>query len=132
MLVIIFDLTPFKHCSPLRFLCCPLQEVQRMRSAELQEAVHQQVLLLSLELPVFPHAVLYQQPLTAAAVVAQAAAKKEGPAVAAAAAAAATGQGPWGPGSGSDIIRFHDPEVRLGGWQHHSSSSSSSNSSSAS
>uniref|UniRef100_A0A383WQ58 Uncharacterized protein n=1 Tax=Tetradesmus obliquus TaxID=3088 RepID=A0A383WQ58_TETOB len=80
-----------------------------MRSAELQEAVQQQVLLLSLELPVFPHAVLYQQPLSAAAVVAQ------GPGVAAAsAAAAATGQGPWGPGSGSDIIRIHDPEV---GWE---------------
>jgi hypothetical protein len=89
-----------------------LQEVQRMRSAELQEAVQQQVLLLSLELPVFPHAVLYQQPLTAAAVVAQAAAKKEGTgASAAAAAAAAAGQVPWGPGSGNDIIRFHDPEV---------------------
>jgi hypothetical protein len=81
-----------------------------MRSAELQEAVHQQVLLLSLELPVFPHAVLYQQPLTAAAVVAQAAAKKDGSGASAAADAAA-GQVPWGPGSGSDIIRFHDPEV---------------------
>jgi hypothetical protein len=81
-----------------------------MRSAELQESVHQQVLLLSLELPVFPHAVLYQQPLTAAAVVAQAAAKKDAPG--AFAAAAAAGQVPWGPGSGSDIIRFHDPEVR--------------------
>jgi hypothetical protein len=83
-----------------------------MRSAELQEAVHQQVLLLSLELPVFPHAVLYQQPLTAAAVVAQAAAKKDGPGASTSAAAAAAGQVPWGPGSGSDIIRFHDPEVK--------------------
>ncbi|KAF6260720.1 phosphatidylinositol 3-kinase [Scenedesmus sp. NREL 46B-D3] len=93
------------------------KEVARLRSAELREAAHQQVLLLALELPVFPHAVLYQQPLTAAAVVAQAAAKKEGPGVAASAAAAsaaAAGQGPWGPGSGSDIIRFHDPEV---GWE---------------
>lgn len=74
-----------------------------MRSAELQEAVSHQVLLLSLELPVFPHAVLYQQPLSAAAVVAQ------GPA-----GADTVGSGSGGAGAANDIIRFHDPEVS---WQ---------------
>jgi len=75
-----------------------LQEVQRMRVAELQQAVSQQVMLLLVELPIFPHAVLYQQPLSAAAVVAQAAATV----------------GPAGLASGSgaaDMTRFLDPEV---------------------
>lgn len=70
-----------------------------MRAAELQQAVSQQVLLLALELPMFPHAVLYQQPLSAAAVVAQAVAKKDVPA------GLAGSQTP-------DIVRFQDPEVR--------------------
>lgn len=50
----------------------------------------------------FPHAVLYQQPLSAAAVVAQGAPKKEVVASGAAAAGALT----------NDIVRIHDPEVR--------------------
>lgn len=61
-------------------------------------------MLLTLELPVFPHAVLYQQSLSAAAVVAQAAAATGGGAsIAAGAAGSASGV--------ADVIRFQDPEV---------------------
>jgi len=61
-------------------------------------------MLLTLELPVFPHAVLYQQSLSAAAVVAQAAAATGGGAsIAAGAAGSAAGV--------ADVIRFQDPEV---------------------
>lgn len=81
------------------------QEIQQLRAAELHEAVSQGVVLLTLELPVFPHAVLYQQSLSAAAVVAQAAAT--GSAVTAAAGAAGSVSGV------ADVIRFQDPEV---GW----------------
>jgi hypothetical protein len=82
---------------------CFLQEIHQLRAAELHEAVSQGVMLLTLELPVFPHAVLYQQSLSAAAVVAQAAAA---PGAASAVAGAA------GAASGAEIIRFQDPEVR--------------------
>lgn len=86
--------------------CHALQEIHQLRAAELHEAVSQGVMLLTLELPVFPHAVLYQQSLSAAAVVAQAAGAPG------AGAAAAGGGG--GPAAGvADIIRFQDPEVRL-------------------
>jgi hypothetical protein len=97
-----------------------------LRAAELHEAVSQGVMLLTLELPVFPHAVLYQQSLSAAAVVAAAAgAPSAGVSSAAAAAAAAAGSssagggggggGPGGPAAGvADVIRFQDPEVRQG------------------
>jgi hypothetical protein len=81
-------------------VCYLLQEIHQLRAAELHEAVSQGVMLLTLELPVFPHAVLYQQSLSAAAVVAQAAAA---PGAASAAAGAS---------SGAEIIRFQDPEVR--------------------
>lgn len=80
--------------------------MQQLRAAELQEAVSQGVLLLTLELPIFPHAVLYQQSLSAAAVVAQAAAAAATVGQTAGAAAAAAGGG-----LGADIIRFQDPEV---------------------
>lgn len=61
-------------------------------------------MLLTLELPVFPHAVLYQQSLSAAAVVAQAAGAPGAASAAAGAAGASAGV--------ADIIRFQDPEVR--------------------
>ncbi|KAF8067321.1 Phosphatidylinositol 3-kinase [Scenedesmus sp. PABB004] len=81
------------------------KEVQRMRAAELAAAVDADVLLLSLELPIFPTAVLYQQPLSAAAVVAA------GP-------AGPGGGGGGGSGGGvgdvGDILQIHDPEV---GWE---------------
>eukprot|EP00878_Enallax_costatus_P036478 GHUV01040968.1.p1 GENE.GHUV01040968.1~~GHUV01040968.1.p1 ORF type:complete len:502 (+),score=176.25 GHUV01040968.1:517-2022(+) len=78
------------------------KEIQRLRSAELHQATEQQVLLLSLELPVFPHAVLYQQPLSAAAVVAQGVPKKDVSGGAAAAGALT-----------NDIVRIHDSEMGL-------------------
>jgi hypothetical protein len=92
------------HAAPC---CAPVQEIHQLRAAELHEAVSQGVLLLTLELPVFPHAVLYQQSLSAAAVVAQAA----GAPGAAPAAAAATA--PSSAAGLADVIRFQDPEV---GW----------------
>eukprot|EP00879_Flechtneria_rotunda_P010868 GHRR01011358.1.p1 GENE.GHRR01011358.1~~GHRR01011358.1.p1 ORF type:complete len:821 (+),score=283.38 GHRR01011358.1:733-3195(+) len=98
-LVKLYSREDIPHCDWLDMLT--FQEIRRMCSAELQQAVADQVLLLQLELPVFPHAVLYQQPLSAAAVVAQA-----GPG------GAATGLG--GAGAGADIIRINDPEV---GWE---------------
>jgi hypothetical protein len=82
-----------------------VQEIHQLRAAELHEAVSQGVLLLTLELPVFPHAVLYQQSLSAAAVVAQAAGAPGATPAAAAAPAAAAGL--------ADVIRFQDPEVGL-------------------
>ena len=91
-----------------------LQEIHALRAAELQEAVSQGVMLLTLELPVFPHAVLYQQSLSAAAVVAQAAGA---PGAAASASAAGAGSAAGSASGVADIIRFQDPEVGLWvGW----------------
>jgi hypothetical protein len=88
-----------------------LQEIHALRAAELHEAVSQGAMLLTLELPVFPHAVLYQQSLSAAAVVAQAAGAPG--AVSAAAGGGLAAAGAAGLASGvADIIRFQDPEVR--------------------
>jgi hypothetical protein len=116
------------------------QEIQQLRSAEVHQAVSQGALLLSLELPVFPHAVLYQQPLSAAAVAAQAAAAAAAPNANTAAIAQAAGTSVLGSGagagevmmarapsvglggvtgpassSGGDVVRFLDPEVRVWG-----------------
>jgi hypothetical protein len=91
------------------------QEVARLQAAELQVSATDE-LLLAIELPAFPAAVLYQQQLSAAAVVIQGSRRE----AAAAAAAVAGGSGGFDPSVGlQGLVLVQDPEVWVKGFVRH-------------
>lgn len=86
-----------------------LQEITRLQEAEAEAVGSKQQLQLVIDLPVFPHAVLYQQASSPASVLTQpttTTTKKE----------VLSPVGSDSSGS-DDIILLHDPEVRrVPGW----------------